>query len=241
MYSYPSCKRAPVVSRVWAHLKQRGVWWVCKVGWNIAARRPHYLWHRAFARGRTFEFAGKTYRYLYHPHNWTSWNERSVELPIVWDAVQSRAGGRILEVGNVLSHYFEVKHDIIDKYEPAAGVTNVDIVDFQPAGQYDLIVSISTLEHVGWDEEPREPMKPLRALAVLRGLLAPGGKLMVTVRTGQNPHLDALLRAGEVGFTEQHCMRRVPCSTRWRQVEPDDLPSGTLVIGVITHDGHDGN
>jgi len=51
----------------------------------------------------------------------------------------------------VLSHYFAVKHDIVDKYEIAPSVVNEDLVNFKPGKKYDLIVSISTLEHVGWD------------------------------------------------------------------------------------------
>jgi hypothetical protein len=59
----------------------------------------------------------------------------------------------ILEIGNVLSHYFPVNHDIVDKYEKADGVINQDVVHFYSPKKYDLIVSVSTLEHVGWDED----------------------------------------------------------------------------------------
>ena len=34
-----------------------------------------------------------------------------------------------------------------------AGVQNFDVLDFDP-GPLDWIIAISTLEHVGWDEEP---------------------------------------------------------------------------------------
>jgi hypothetical protein len=82
-------------------------------------------------------------------------------------------------VGNVLSHYFSVNHDVVDKYEKAEGVINRDIIDFHPSKEYDLIISISTLEHVGWDEDIsdhkilHDPSKILRAIENLRGLLAP--------------------------------------------------------------------
>jgi hypothetical protein len=110
---------------------------------------------------KTFIFNGKTYYYFVHKYNTTWKNERAVEVPIIWDIVREhyRQGKRVLEVGNVLSHYFRIFHDVLDKYEVAEGVINQDVVDFKPAWKYDLIVSISTLEHVGWDEEPKEPEK----------------------------------------------------------------------------------
>ena len=88
-------------------------------------------------------------------------NERSIEVPIVMEIVNQNKGKRILEIGNVLSNYYKVSHDIVDKYEKAPNVINQDVVDFKTNEKYDLIVSISTLEHVGWDEEPRDDKKNL--------------------------------------------------------------------------------
>ena len=61
----------------------------------------------------------------------------------------------IFEVGSVLSHYFPINHDVLDKYEKGHGVINQDVVDFKPHNKYDLIVSISTLEHVGFDDNTK--------------------------------------------------------------------------------------
>ena len=52
---------------------------------------------------------------------------------------------KILEIGNVLNHYFSFNHTVIDKYEEATGVLNVDIVDFDTNEKFDLVVSISTV------------------------------------------------------------------------------------------------
>ena len=43
-------------------------------------------------------------------------------------------------------------HDVLDKYEKGNNVINDDVVSFSTEVKYDLIVSVSTLEHVGWDE-----------------------------------------------------------------------------------------
>lgn len=149
---------------------------------------------------RYFVFGGKKYKYFYHPYNQTWDNERRFEIPIIWDAVRQNQGKRILEVGNVLSHYFKVNHDVLDKYEKGKGVINEDAVNFAPKEKYDLIVSISTLEHVGWDETPKEPEKAVRALENLRKCLNPGGKIILTIPRGENPYLDQLLDNNQLGI-----------------------------------------
>jgi SAM-dependent methyltransferase len=178
------------------------------------------LWYcRLFRRAETFSFRGRPYRYFFHAYHTTWRNERAVEIPIVWDRVRRHAGGPVLELGNVLGHYFPVSHDRVDKYERAPGVLNEDIVGFRPGKRYDLVVSISTLEHVGWDEEPRDPEKSLRAIETLRRLAAPGGLVLATVPLAYNPHLDARLRKGDVPFSRRDCLKRVSRTNRWAEVE----------------------
>ena len=128
---------------------------------------------------QTFTLQKETYSYFFHKYNLAWRNERAVEVSIIWRAVKVHQGQKILEVGNVLSHYFPVNHDICDKHEKAKGVINQDIINFQPASKYDLIVSISTLEHVGWDENPREHMAILKAIENLKELLAPEGNYLL--------------------------------------------------------------
>src|SRR5262249_6856265 len=150
-------------------------------------------------------------------------NERAVEIPIVHGLLLRHPHARILELGNVLAHYFPVEHDRLDKYERAEGVINEDVVNFDTPTRYDLIVSISTLEHVGWDEEPREPDKALRALANLRRLLAPAGRIVLTVPLAYNPHLDALWRGKRLELSRQYYLMRISHDNRWRQVEAHEV------------------
>jgi hypothetical protein len=196
---------------------------------------------RQYLRHRTFSFRDRVYRYFWHSYNRTWMNERSVEVPIIWQIVKQHRGRRVLEVGNVLSHYFPVCHEILDKYESGHGIINEDVVNFCPADRYDLIVSISTLEHVGWDETPRDPEKALRAVENLRGLLAPGGRLVVTIPLGYNPEMDQFLRAGRIPLSERYCLRRPASGKRWeeaswedtQQAQYDQNCANGLVIGVI--------
>lgn len=176
-------------------------------------------WTLAGSHG-DFELDGRRYRYLYSRHKFTWLTERAVEVPVAQALVAQYAPDRVLEIGNVLSHYRPAQiHTVVDKYEQAPGVLNRDVLDLAGLGSYDLIVAISTLEHVGWDESPREPEKAQRAVDVLRSLLAPGGRLAITVPVGYNPAFDAALRSGAIPLHRAVALRRAG-TTRWREVEP---------------------
>lgn len=200
---------------------------------SVAARRAWFC--GPFARPGTFIFDGHTYQCLYHPYNRTYENERAVEVPLIHSVVKACGGGRILELGNVLAHYVPIEHTVVDKYEVAPGVINEDIVDFRTADRYDLIVSISTLEHVGWDEEPQDATKPLTAFRRLVNLLAPGGELWLTVPLGQNPHLDKMLKTHVLPFEKVWFLRQRERGGEWQQVDRDEVTwayPGNLLIGL---------
>lgn len=190
-----------------------------------------------WTRTKTFVFDGRAYPYLYHFCNKTWKNERGIEIPIFREMLLRDQAARILEVGNVLSHYFPIHHDVVDKYEVAPGVINKDIVEFTPTEQYDLILSISTLEHVGWDEEPREPAKMLHAIEHLRDCcLAPGGLIVASLPVGYNEFFDGLLQEGNTPFTKQHFLKRISKRNYW--VESDwndckDVSYGRFVAHAI--------
>jgi hypothetical protein len=169
-------------------------------------------------RPGTFTLAGEEYRNFVHPYNETWRNERAVELPIVLRALDERPGARVLEVGNVLAHYGRSGHDVVDKYETGSGVRGIDVVDLEPTEAYDLVVTISTLEHVGLDEEQRDPAKPRLAVERMAGALAPGGMLLATVPLGYNEDLDRDLRGGRIEFDELRYLKRVSPANRWIEI-----------------------
>ena len=180
---------------------------------HVARRMARWSLDAAVPRGGRFELAGEEHRLLRSRYGLTWLTERAVEVPVARRVLERSAGVRALEVGNVLSHYGPVAHEVVDKYERADGVRNVDVLDLPAEPAYDLIVSISTLEHVGRDEEPREPERAVRALDHLRAMLRPGGRLFATVPAGYNPALDRALAAGPHRLV---AMRRGP----WREVDP---------------------
>lgn len=192
---------------------------------KAAARLGSYLVYPAqklLLRSRTFEISGRHLPYVIHHYNETWRNERAVELAIVKDALQN-CEKPVLEIGNVLSHYLKVDHEVVDKYEEVPGVRNIDVVDLEASGSYGFIFSISTLEHVGWDEDPKDPNKVLLALSRLRGALREGGELLVTCPLGYNPFLDELITLGNLGASEEHFFARRGTRVSWREISKAEV------------------
>lgn len=182
-----------------------------------------YLVHKVLQPFRSFSFRGVSYRYFCHKYNSPHTNERAVELPIAWEEVRKYKSSEVLEIGNVLSHYFPTKHLVLDKYEVVPGVINQDVIEFKSKKRFKLIISISTLEHVGWDESRKNKDKIPKAIASLKKLLAPGGSLFVTVPLGYNSYLDEHLRTGKIRFDETWYMKRISKFNSWQEVTSEDL------------------
>ncbi|ALA59888.1 SAM-dependent methyltransferase [Nitrospira moscoviensis] len=170
----------------------------------------------------TFQFSTHHLKYFRHTYNLAYQNERTVEIPIAeWFLRAQKCDARILEVGNVLRNYgFSQRRDILDKYDAAPGLINMDVVDFLPEQKYDAIISISTLEHVGWDEPEHDPGKIPAAIKNLRDkCLSPGGTMLVTLPLGYNPFFDEYLERGGTLFSECYYLKRVSVDNRWEQTE----------------------
>lgn len=211
-----------VLSRVASFARERGLLEVVA----SCAR-----WGRDWLRGRpgrgrdygSFEWEGRDVPYFAHDYHYTWLNERAVEVPLALDVLGRRPGASVLEIGNVLSHYVPVDHTVVDKYETAPGVLNQDVADLDLGRRFDLVLAISTLEHVGLDEDVLDEDKPVRAVQRLRDHVAPGGLLWVTHPVGYNPALDARFRDGTLGATRMRALLREPTRNVWREVPPDDV------------------
>jgi len=70
----------------------------------LARSSPH-------APQKTVEFQGRTLDCFYHRYNMTWASERCIEVPIAKSYLDQFPNGAVLEVGNVLSHYFPTRHD----------------------------------------------------------------------------------------------------------------------------------
>jgi SAM-dependent methyltransferase len=201
---------------------------------------------------KTFSINGRTYRYFLHYYNNTWGNERAVEVPFVWDIVKKakEEEKKVLEIGNVLSNYFSIGHDVIDKYEKSnyPRLLNVDFNDFNPSEKYDLIVSISTFEHIGKIDPPEFRGKVVDAVRHARKLLAPGGTAVITVPAGYNEFLDRAIKDGRISFSKTVCMERHQKRNEWKEttletalgkpyIRPFPGATGLIIGYVMQNDG----
>jgi O-antigen chain-terminating methyltransferase len=123
-------------------------------------------------------------------------DERAVEIP--WVLARYAGERRVLDVGTVFAEpaYVAGLHELgipdLVTVDLAAGATVVADVRDLPFddGRFDLVLCVSTLEHVGRDnavydvDAPRDEEGDEAALRELRRVLAPDGRLLVTVPTG---------------------------------------------------------
>lgn len=171
---------------------------------------------------KTFTFRGKKYHYFIHSYNTTWLNERTVEVPIVISFIDRKK--RILEVGNVLSHYIIVDWDVVDKFEKGNNVTNKDLIDFKPKEKYDLVISISTLEHAGYDDDEKDDKKVLKAIKNLKyNCLKKGGKMIVTLPIGYNKTMDKQLFSNKLLFNKMYFLKKISKDNYWKEVQQDEV------------------
>jgi len=159
-------------------------------------------------------------KYFDHPYNHTARNMRRVEIPIARWFVEQSPGARILEVGNVLSHYGPVRWPAVDLLE---GPIKADVMKWKPDRPVDLLISISTVEHIGFGKFARDtaPTTPADVLRRFRGFLAPRGTAVATVPTAYNPVLDFELKNGTLGVDQMWFMRAVG-KNGWQECTMDE-------------------
>jgi len=169
-----------------------------------------------------FTFEGKSLPLFYHRYNMTWATERAVEVPVAGEFLRRFAGKSVLEVGNVTPHYLDTGHTILDKFESGPGIINEDIADFAPSERFDLILSVSTFEHIGFDDEADgdSGKKISQAIATCRGLLAVGGQLVLTLPLGYNPALDRMIADGQLGSDRATFLKRTG-RLAWQAVDAD--------------------
>lgn len=182
---------------------------------------PSFIFHYIRSASKKFVFNGSEYSYFLNPYNRTWVNERAVEIPLALSLLTQHEPHKTLEVGNVLSHYKKSRHTIVDKYERRKGVLNADVVDMAEDPKYSLILCVSTLEHIGWDESPRQPGKYRNALQKMSNLLEPGGQMLVTVPIGYNSDLDRDLFSGSLIGKMDFLLRL--STTSWRQASATEV------------------
>lgn len=165
----------------------------------------------------TFELCGRELVYDRSYYNSTPVCERAVEVPVGLALLGQAGNGEasVLEVGAVLPHYRAGwpadGHTVIDLHEEYPGVINADVLTWEPPHEFDLIISISTLDHLHDYEEL------IDALRRLRRWLAPGGLLCITLPFGQ----PAWVGGGE--WIDRFVLGENDATTVWRMDKIDPL------------------
>lgn len=155
-----------------------------------------------------FFFNGRNYGYFVHPINETGSNERCVEVPIS----VPHAVGKVFEFGNVLTQYGFGWHPVLDLKD---GSIREDIRTWTPTEEYDVCISISTLEHVGEGTQYIERDLKL-ALAKLKSCCK---RLFATIPLGYS---NTAVEVCEQAFSDKWYMKRT-AGRRWVQVEEKPL------------------
>jgi len=178
-------------------------------------------------RPKHFFFNGKKIQYENSFYNTSFFNERTVEIPMVKEIISSYKRNNFLEIGNVLQHYnYPESRVIVDKYEVSQNVINEDIETYSTQTKFNLIVSISTLEHVGLDEGEMVTDKDKLQRCILNisnNLLDKEGVLIVTLPVNYNENVDKFIRENSL-FQEKFFMKKDSLLLNtWKKVSFDDL------------------
>lgn len=170
-----------------------------------------------------FILANEKIPYFYHKYNKTWKNERAIEIPIFLNYLRRNQPKKVLEVGNTLAHYRKIHHQVVDKYEIGNNIINEDIETFLPQSKYDLIFSISTMEHVRLDDFPKDAEKAARSVKrVVNNLLIKDGRLFISFPTNYNPSLMSLVNKSK--GIRLMCFKRVDKRRNiWREVNFEDI------------------
>ena len=197
-------------------------------------------------KNKYFCYQGQKLKYLAHRHNISWATERAVEVPIVLHHLRQQLKqlktGNILEVGAVLRHYYPMLPGVVlDKFETGAGIVNEDVINYKPSKKYDLIISISTLEHVGFDDDLKDPLGTLKAVKNLKeNCLAKNGSMFITMPLGYNKDVDLLIFNNQFGFANETYLKKTRFFNRWQEVRKDQAKvnysfdhARAIVVGII--------
>ncbi len=180
---------------------------------HIAAHSPLYYYRKA-KHEKTFLLNGERIPYVFTGESYRG--PRCIEYPIGLKYLEMFRGKKVLEVGNTMRMHFNMKHDTIDKYDSRKGAMPIDLFDYDQKRKYDLILSISTLEHVGWDEHPRVHGLFIPAIRKLKSHLKKGGLLVFTIPLGYNKDIDKLFENRKLNF-ERYYLKKANSLNEWVQ------------------------
>ncbi|AKD24655.1 hypothetical protein CL55_00003220 [Polynucleobacter duraquae] len=197
-----------------------------------------------FVREKHFTFDGVRLEYFYHLYNKTYENERIIEIPIISHLINKYNLIEYCELGNVVWNYGIRGHMVIDKYDLSSSVLKEDIATYKPSKKIANMISISTLEHVGWDEGERGYDKVGQAFNnIMNNVIIQGGYFIYTFPVGYNPFLDNYILKNKNLFKKLFFMKRISIDNVWVETNLEDcmntkfdspfINANGLVIGIL--------
>jgi hypothetical protein len=219
-YDYGYDTELKLIPRLWGMIRHRGFKWLIIGGFVYVVN----IMSQYFLNKR-FEVGEVQIKYVYNTADAAN-TERCVEIPFAkyFLTTHIKDDTKILEIGNVLGYYgVSIKRKIIDKYERnGEGIINSDIVDYDTAEKFDIIISISTIEHIGYDEPVKEQGKSRKALLKIMDLINNGGWALISVPLGYNPEIDDIVYNDLMKFSECYFLKRTSILNRWTTTTRDD-------------------
>ncbi len=204
------------------------------------------LSYKLFKSRRSFKFQKKTYYYFYHAYYRTWTNEKAVEIPIFYEILKKFKFKTVVEIGNVLSHYFHINHKIIDLDKNIHNINNQISSSFYLNKKYDLIFSISILNHLNWQGIRSNSDILVTIIEKLKKYLTPKGKIIVSFSLSFDKDLINLLKKEKLRLSKIYCLIRTSEDNRWKEIDYQDLFnrkynivnrfSNKLIIGIIENE-----
>jgi SAM-dependent methyltransferase len=167
--------------------------------------RLHYYWvgEPTVIKRELRGLSGTPWRRFAGPRSTVRMTERVVEIPWVLSRYQGER--RVLDVGSANAVPFYLQHliarniaelhgvDLSSRRVPGIRMTQADVRHMPfPDASFDLVMCVSTLEHIGLDnrgydlEAPLEARGDLAAMVEIRRVLDPSGRLLITVPFGRS-------------------------------------------------------
>lgn len=204
------------------YIKTYGLFYVIRYGMHkLFPSLMGFIFTR-FTDRPFFDYDNKKLQVFFSKYRTTWANERMIEIPIFKYLSDKYKDKEVLEVGNVLSHYIDIEYDILDKYEKGENIINEDIIDYSPDKLYDIIFSISTFEHIGYDEDVLDDRKIFDVINHLKSLLNPGGKIVFSIPIDYNPYLDKHILEGRLQIDDKLYLKRMKKYNLWEYVDEDE-------------------
>ncbi len=119
--------------------------------------------------------------------------ERVIEIPIALEFLKLFDPGDVVEIGAVLPyHIAAVSHQIIDPYDPWPLSLRRDAEEVDVTGK--VVLSISTIEHIGKQEYGDHKKDPGKAMRVFDKITAQAADYLISFPVGYHKKFDQHVR-----------------------------------------------